>query len=80
MASINMDKILLTPKVVGEYFKFAEEVAEKLAQSGIKGDQIPDEQIIETHDGGLEVFVILNDENKTKISFPIGPDEWAWAE
>ena len=73
-----IDKVLLTQKAVKDYLEFANEIGEIFAKEGIDSRNIPDEQMQELANGRAEIFIVLPDKNKTRVSFPIEAKDWKW--
>lgn len=73
-----IDQTLLTPQAAQAYVEFVKEIAESLQNMDINPSQIPDEEMQELSGGRAEIFVILPDENQTRVSFTLEPGEWMY--
>lgn len=71
-----MEEYLLTENAVKEYLSFANDVSSLLAEKGVTGSDIPDEEFREVGDGTLECFLMVKGQ---RISFFFEAGAWAKA-
>ncbi len=79
MAQDILPYVSITPAAHAAYHAFAQRVAAAVMATGLRPDQIPEEEAELAPDGGLRVYVELP-QGKGRFDFVIPQGQWAWTD
>ncbi|MBP9750383.1 MAG: hypothetical protein KBC95_00900 [Candidatus Peribacteraceae bacterium] len=79
MAQDILPFVSITEDAHAAYHDFARRVAAAVMGTGLRPDQIPEEEAELAADGGLRVYIELP-QQKGRIEFIIPKGQWAWTD